>query len=109
MRTNSPEWEEYCQKSAAMRKRGVQVGDILICDEGARPTPHQYTGKQHVRIMEYARIDGTGPRFFILNFRNGLVAYFDCETEIIQPGTKFRVIKKFAGSVVLQQVENHNV
>ncbi len=111
MRLSKPDWEEYCKKSEVMREHGVQVGDVLICDEGARPKFHEYTKKPHVRITEYCLIDGTGPRFFVHGFRNGLVAYVpdfnqDCdETQVIPPGTEFRVVKKFEHSVVLKEVK----
>jgi len=106
---SEPEWEKYRQKAAALRERGVQVGDVLMCDEGARPTPHAHTGKLCVRISEYCIIDGTGPRFFIHGYRRGLVAYVpdfvqdSDNTQVIPPGTKFRVVKKFESSVVLHQ------
>jgi len=94
-------WEEYCERASAMRERGVQVGDVLICDEGAQPKPHGFTGKPHVRIMEYCIVDGTGPRFFVHGFvRKGLVAYVPDKR--IPPGTKLRVVKKFKSSVVLE-------
>jgi len=92
----------YLQEAAKMRERGVQIGDILICDEGACPREHKYTGKPHVRIMEHCIIDNTGPRFFIHGFRHGLVAYVPNKT--IQPGTTFQVVKNFGSSVELQQV-----
>jgi len=95
--------EEYNQKADAMRERGVRVGDVLVCDEGARPKRHECTGKFHVRIMEYCIIDDTGPRFFIHGFRRGLVAYVS--DEVILPGTKFRVMRKFEHSVVLEPVD----
>jgi len=96
-------WEEYCEKASAMRERGVQVGDVLICDEGAQPKLHEFTGKPHVRIMEYSIIDGTGPRFFVHGYRRGLVAYVPGDK--IPPGTKFRVATKFKSSVVLEEVD----
>ena len=110
MRLSKSEWEEYCRESDAMRERGVQVGDVLICDEGARPKRHEYTKKPHVRITEHSIIDGTGPRFFIHGYRMGLVAYVPAfiqdqdETRTIEPGTKFRVVEKFKSSVVLEQI-----
>ena len=102
MRLSKLEWEEYCRESDAMRERGVQVGDILVCDEGATPQCHEYTKKPCVRITEHAIIDGTGPRFFIHGYRMGLVAYVPDEE--IQPGAEFRVVEKFKSSVVLEQV-----
>lgn len=95
-----------------MLERGVQVGDVLICDEGARPKSHHNTGRHHVRISPRSIIDDTEPRFFIHGFPQGLVAYVpefvqDADnTQVIQPETKFRVMLKLISSVVLQQVEN---
>lgn len=97
------EWDKYCEKADAMRKRGVQVGDVLVCDEGARPRLHTHTGKPHVRILEHCVIDGTGPRFFVHGFQKGLVAYVP-DDEIL-PGTKLRVAKKFEHSVVLEPID----
>lgn len=103
------EREKYCQKAEAMRQRGVRVGDVLTCDEGARPKPCAHTGKLCVRIMEYCIIDGTGPRFFIHGYQKGLVAYVpdfvqdSDNTQVIPPGTKFRVMKESPHSVVLRQ------
>lgn len=105
---NSKEWEAYCQKADALRERGVQVGDVLVCDAGARLEPHEHTGKLHVRISEYGVIDGTGPRFFVHGHYRGLVAYVPGvtdETQVIAPGTKLRVVKKFEHSVVLESVD----
>lgn len=96
------EWDKYCKKADAMRKRGVQVGDVLICDEGAWPTPH-ITKKHCVRISEHCVIDGTGPRFFVHGFQKGLVAYVPDEE--IPPGAKLRVVKHFGYSVVLERVD----
>lgn len=110
-RLSNEEWEEYCQKADALRERGVQVGDILVCDEGARPKPHEYTGKLHVRISEYCLIDGTGPRFFVHGFQRGLVAYVlgvTDETQMIAPETKLRVVEKFKSSVVLEKCDVSN-
>ena len=70
------DFEAYCKKTDALRERGVQVGDILICNEGARPIPHQHTGRPCVRVSEYCIIDGTGPRFFIHGFIVGLLRMF---------------------------------
>ena len=103
------DFEEYCKKSDALRERGVCVGDILICDEGARPTPHHHTRRLCVRVMEHCIIDGTGPRFFIHGHFKGLVAYVPDfvqdpdNTKTIQPGTEFQVVKKFASSVILKE------
>lgn len=55
--------EEYDQKFIEMLERGVQVDDVLICDEGARPKPHYHTKKLHVRVLPRSIIDDTGPRF----------------------------------------------
>jgi len=103
--------EEYNRKFTAMRERGVQVGDILICDEGARPIPHYHTKRLHVRVTPYDIIDGTGPRFFIHGLKNGLVAYIpdfvqdSDNTQVIQPGAKFQVIKKLDSSIILREVK----
>ena len=75
MQLTNSEWKDYCQKSEALRERGVQVGDVLMCDEGARPKSHPHTGKLHVRIILNAIIERTGPRFFIHGYQRGLVAY----------------------------------
>jgi len=100
---NPGEWDKYCKKADALRERGVQVGDVLICDDGAEPRFHDLSGKFHVRISEYCVIDGTGPRFFVHGFQKGLVAYV-LDEEIL-PGTKLRVMKKFERSVVLEPVD----
>jgi hypothetical protein len=108
MRLSKEEWEAYCQKADALRERGVQVGDVLVCDEGARPKLHSHTGKLHVRVSEYCVIDGTGPRFFVHGFHRGLVAYVlgvTDETQVIEPGAKLRVIKKFEHSVLLERCD----
>jgi hypothetical protein len=100
---SSGERDKYCEKADAMRKRGVQVGDVLICDDGAQPRLHDFSGKPHVRILEYCLIDGTGPRFFVHGYRRGLVAYVP--NEKISPGTKLRVVRKSERSVVLEPVD----
>lgn len=106
------DFEAYCEKAKAMRERGIQIGDILICDEGAPPKPHRYTQRLCVRVMEYCIIDGTGPRFFIHGYSKGLVAYIPAfvqdedNSNCIQPGTKFQVVKKFASSIVIKEVDN---
>ena len=103
------DFEVYCKKADAMRERGVCVGDILICDEGARPIPHWYTGRPCVRVSEYCIIDGTGPRFFIHGHLKGLVAYvpdFVQDSKCVQPGAKFQVVKKFASSIVIKEVSD---
>lgn len=94
-------WDKYCQEADALRERGVLVGDVLVCDEGAQPRLHAHTQKPCVRISEYCVIDGTGPRFFVHGFHRGLVGYVPDET-YIEPGTKLRVTKKFEHSVVLE-------
>lgn len=102
--------EGYNQKFQEMLDRGVQVDDVLICDEGARPRPHFVTKRLCVRVLPWCIIDGTGPRYFIHGLQKGLVAYVpefvqdSDNTEVIQPGTKFRVIRKFDSSIILQEV-----
>jgi len=105
MQLNKEEWEQYWKDSDALRERGVLVGDVLVCDKGARLKPHPHTGKMCVRISEYCIIDGMGPRFFVHDGYKGLVAYvpeFKDENQVIPAGTKLEVVKKFESSVVLK-------
>lgn len=103
-RLNEEDWNEYCRKAEALRERGVQVGDVLCCDDGATPTLHPATNKPHVRISEYSIIDGTGPRFFVHGFAKGLVAYVPDGK--IPAGAKLRVVDRFEKSAVLKLVED---
>lgn len=96
-------WAEYCKKTDALLKRGVQVDDVLICDEGAKPKPHHVTGKMHVRVSYNCVIDGTGPRYFVHGCPRGIVAYVPeySADNVIPAGTKLVVRKKFKSSVLL--------
>lgn len=97
------EFQEYCRKADAMRKLGVQVGDVLTCDEGAVARKHPQTGRLCVRISEYCVLDSTGPRFFVHGFHRGLVANVQCGR--IPEGAKLRVVAKREKSVDLELEE----
>lgn len=101
------EWDVYCKKCDALMKRGPQVGDILLCDEGARPKPHHVTGKLCVRVRLLAIIEGPEPRLFVNGFKHGMVAYvpqFD-EARPIPAGTRLKVVARSTSSCVLEKAD----
>lgn len=95
--------DQYITKVEACLKRGVKVGDILICDNGAQPVIHQMTKRPCVRISYCCMVeDGVDPRFFVHGASRGLVAYV--EDKPIVPGTKFKVTRHNGASVNLEQI-----
>jgi hypothetical protein len=96
------DYDEYLVKVRECLKRGVKVGDTLMCKEGTQPVQHEMTRKPCVRISFDSLIEpGVDPHFVIHGCRRGLVAYVDDKP--IAPGTRFKVIRHNGASVNLER------